>query len=240
MSALPYLPWFVGDYLADTLLLTRDQHGGYLLLLATMWNAGGSLPNDPAVLAQVTKASPKEWEKLAPVLLPFFTLKDGRLTSKRLSKELARTNKVREARREASQQGVIARALKKVGVSRPHEPNGPSIGQPNEQPFEEPNGQPNTDQTVDQMDNQTDNLLVGISRKSSVILTTVESLDPPAQNSESPVPQPRASLQRTQGARSLAAASEVVTPTPNRSGAPYPVSAALEATVARLTHRRPL
>ncbi len=74
----------------------------------------------------------------------------------------------------------------------------------------------------------------------SVLLTKVEVLDPLAQSSESPVPQPRASLQRTLGARSLAAASEVVTPTPNRSGAPYPVSAALEATVARLTHRRPL
>jgi uncharacterized protein YdaU (DUF1376 family) len=205
MSALPYMPWFIGDYFADTMHLTRDQHGGYLLLLAAMWNGGGSLPNEPAVLGHVTKATPEEWERLALVLMPFFKIVRGRLVSKRLAKELERTNKVRESRRQSSQQAVIARALKKAGISRPHSSNGMSNdtsnglpnGPSNEPPFDgktEPNDIPN------ELPNDAPNVQrhVGISReerKKEVI------------SSDGEAPAPLASLRRA-GARSLAATSK--------------------------------
>lgn len=84
-----WMPFFVGDYLADTTHLSRDQHGGYLLLLFAMWKKGGRLPDDDAQLANVAKASPREWRALRPVMQPFFDVSGGYWIHKRVARELA-------------------------------------------------------------------------------------------------------------------------------------------------------
>lgn len=88
MTRLPSMPMFWGDYFADTRHLTTEQHGAYLLLLGSMWMAGGSLPDNDRQLANIAGVSLQKWRKIAPVIRPFFTISDdGRLTHKRVEKE---------------------------------------------------------------------------------------------------------------------------------------------------------
>lgn len=84
-----WMPLWIGAYLADTQHLSRDEHGGYLLLLMAYWRASGPLPDDDKRLAAIVKASPREWKALRPVLAEFFTVADGCWTHKRVEQELA-------------------------------------------------------------------------------------------------------------------------------------------------------
>lgn len=64
MSAPPYMKLYVGDYVADTMSLTTREHGAYMLLLMSMWRAGGKLPVNDAKFAQITKTTPREWAEI--------------------------------------------------------------------------------------------------------------------------------------------------------------------------------
>jgi uncharacterized protein YdaU (DUF1376 family) len=69
--SLPYMPFFIGDYLKDTRHLTLEQHGAYLLLIFEYWSKGG-LPDDDAQLARIVGISPAKWRKLRPVIQALF------------------------------------------------------------------------------------------------------------------------------------------------------------------------
>jgi uncharacterized protein YdaU (DUF1376 family) len=84
-----WMPLWVGDYLADTQHLTRDQHGAYLLLLMAYWRNGGPLPDDDDRLAAIVKASRKEWKLLRPAVVEFFNIDLGVWRQKRADTELA-------------------------------------------------------------------------------------------------------------------------------------------------------
>lgn len=83
-----FMPLFIGDYLADTMRLTRDQHGGYLLLIMDYWRNGEAPPDDDEILATITKSTPSEWKKLRPILAKFFTIEDGAWKHGRIEKEM--------------------------------------------------------------------------------------------------------------------------------------------------------
>lgn len=115
-----WMPFYIADYLRKTMHLTRDQHGGYLLLIMACWDNGGRLPNDPGFLAATVKASPVEWRKLAPVLMRYFDVDGDYITQKRVLKEYGKAAKISAARREAGAQGGRPR---KHPESKP-KPNG--------------------------------------------------------------------------------------------------------------------
>lgn len=84
-----YMPLVIGDYVKDTLDLTTEEHGAYFLLLISMWNAGGELPDDPQRLAALAKVSRKRWPVLWATIGRFFMpAGDGKVTQKRLKGEL--------------------------------------------------------------------------------------------------------------------------------------------------------
>lgn len=82
------MPLYVGDYMAATSRLTTEQHGAYLLMIMDYWK-NGPIPDDDAVICQITKLSPNAWSKSKALLLAFFERSNGRLLHHRVEKEKA-------------------------------------------------------------------------------------------------------------------------------------------------------
>jgi uncharacterized protein YdaU (DUF1376 family) len=126
-----WMPFYVADYLKDTMHLTRDQHGGYMLLLMACWNRGGRLPNVAGQLAGMAKATPSEWRKLSPVLLPFFEIEGGELVHGRVVEEHEKAARLSEIRRENGGKGgrppkQIETGAKASGLAKPKLTETPS------------------------------------------------------------------------------------------------------------------
>ena len=112
MSNPPFMQLYVGDYLADTLDLTCEEHGAYLLLLMTMWRNGGKLPNDTRKLARVTRLSAKKWGAVWAEIGRFFDDDGEHITNARLTKEYQKAASKSESRADAGSKGGAAKALK--------------------------------------------------------------------------------------------------------------------------------
>lgn len=112
MSAPPFMQLYVSDYLGATRALTAEQHGAYLLLLMSMWNAEGDLPNDPKTLARLACCTPSRWAKICGPVLDKFDAEGDRLTHARLRLELKKAQEKSIKRAEAGTRGGNAKALK--------------------------------------------------------------------------------------------------------------------------------
>ena len=79
MTALPYMPLFVADYLADTQHLSTREHGAYFLLIMNYWQREGPLPGDDKRLAAIARLTFQEWQSVKPEIEQFFTVQsDGK------------------------------------------------------------------------------------------------------------------------------------------------------------------
>jgi uncharacterized protein YdaU (DUF1376 family) len=104
-----WMPLYVADYLADTLHLSTEQHGAYLLMLMACWKSDGSLPGDDAALASITKLQPRTWVKHRDTLTAFFRRDGKRLVHKRVMEERERARQTSEARSESGKKAAAAR-----------------------------------------------------------------------------------------------------------------------------------
>jgi len=119
MSQYPALPLFVREYRMDTLHLTTEQHGAYLLLIMQAWSSPQCrLPDCNEKLAAWAGLSLARWGDIRPVLEPFFAIRGGWWTQKRLSKEWHFIHEQQKKRRERARQGGIAKSLKDNGKGR--------------------------------------------------------------------------------------------------------------------------
>ncbi|MDZ7904937.1 MAG: DUF1376 domain-containing protein [Cypionkella sp.] len=68
MSKIPFMPLSVGDFVKDTMDLTAEETGAYLLLIMAQWGRSGkSLPSDSERLkriARVGRSWPKVWSNI--------------------------------------------------------------------------------------------------------------------------------------------------------------------------------
>lgn len=70
MAALPYMQLYIADYLADTMHLSTEEHGAYLLLMFNYWQTGRAIPKSR--LAKIARVSADRWKELEPVIKEFF------------------------------------------------------------------------------------------------------------------------------------------------------------------------
>ncbi|TSE03024.1 DUF1376 domain-containing protein [Mesorhizobium intechi] len=112
MSERPFMQLYVSDFVGDTLQLSTEQIGAYMLILMAMWNAGGRLPDDDAKLARVARLSLKRWRAISADLLSFLEREAGEVGHKRLTKELHKARVKSETRAAAGARGGAVTALK--------------------------------------------------------------------------------------------------------------------------------
>jgi uncharacterized protein YdaU (DUF1376 family) len=93
----PWMPLYVADYLADTAHLGALESGVYLHLIMHYWLKGG-LPNDPVQLAKISRVSLKQFNRLSPIVAPFF---GPNWTHKRIDQELEKSGEISKKRRDA-------------------------------------------------------------------------------------------------------------------------------------------
>lgn len=91
------MPLYIKDYLGDTMHLTPEAHGIYLLLIIHYWINTGPIQDNVRSLLNVTRTDNEKL--LKEILSEFFTLSNGLWSHKRIDKELASSI----SRREASQ-----------------------------------------------------------------------------------------------------------------------------------------
>jgi uncharacterized protein YdaU (DUF1376 family) len=89
-----WMPLWIGDILAETMGLTRDQIGGYMLLLFAYWRNKGPLPDDDEAFAAIVRSTVDDWcQRLRPRLAPFFMLQACSWHHERTEIELAKAGK---------------------------------------------------------------------------------------------------------------------------------------------------
>jgi uncharacterized protein YdaU (DUF1376 family) len=116
------MQFYVADYLADTMHLTTEENGAYLLLLFNYWQRGHALDNSEGRLANVTRMTPERWSKVEGTLAQFFDVEQNIWTHARIENDLKLVRKTLKKRASAGKASVVARrkARKDVASSEEH------------------------------------------------------------------------------------------------------------------------
>jgi uncharacterized protein YdaU (DUF1376 family) len=116
-----WMPVYIGDYLADTMHLSTEQHGAYLLLIFHLWRRG-TLPDEDGALKKITGLSAGAWANSRPVLAEFFKIQDGQWRHGRVERERLRV----EAKQEANTKKARSAANKRWGNASSNAPSNTS------------------------------------------------------------------------------------------------------------------
>lgn len=121
--SLPWFPFKIGDYVRDTMRLSTEGHGAYLLLILDYYATEQAPPDDDEVLAAITKLPVDVWKaKHRRTIEVFFEVRDGRWHHDRIETEIAeRTEKHTKAVEKATKASA-ARHSKATSETPPRKP----------------------------------------------------------------------------------------------------------------------
>ncbi|HAR06769.1 MAG TPA: hypothetical protein DCR72_14565, partial [Pseudomonas sp.] len=107
MAALPYMQLYIADYLADTMHLTAEEHGAYLLLMFNYWQTGKPIPK--ARLSRIARLSNERWTVVEVSLNEFFADNGTEWVHERIERDLAAVHASQEQRSAAGKASAAAR-----------------------------------------------------------------------------------------------------------------------------------
>lgn len=122
MAALPYMQFYVADYLADTAHLSAEEHGAYLLLIFNYWQTGKPIPKKR--LQKVARVSNDRWTDVEESLSEFFSDNGEEWVHDRIEADLTAAKEAQAQRAAAGKASAEARksakrdALKKKSNDR--------------------------------------------------------------------------------------------------------------------------
>jgi uncharacterized protein YdaU (DUF1376 family) len=94
-----WFPFYIGDYLGDTMHLTTEEHGAYILLIMYYWKNNGAIENNKNLLKNITKISQKKLQNV----LTLFSEKEGYLHHKRIDEELLKAQSKSQKAKESAE-----------------------------------------------------------------------------------------------------------------------------------------
>jgi len=107
--ATVWMPLYVADYLGDTMHLTTEQHGAYLLLLMASWKNGGAVSSSPSQLQTITRLDAKKWKSAEGIISKFFFVTETEWIHNRVRRELIKAKTNSEKRAESGKNGAAKR-----------------------------------------------------------------------------------------------------------------------------------
>lgn len=111
MAALPYMQVYIADYLADTMHLTTEEHGAYLLLMFNYWQTGEAIPKNR--LAKIARLTNERWISVEDSLKEFFNDDGEKWIHERIERDLDAVRASLEQKSVAGKASAKARKAKK-------------------------------------------------------------------------------------------------------------------------------
>lgn len=111
MAALPYMQLYIADYLADTMHLSAEEHGAYLLLMFNYWQTGKPIPKNR--LAKIARLTNERWADVEPSLQEFFCDNGEEWVHLRIEEDLASVREKLIKKSAAGKASVQARRSRK-------------------------------------------------------------------------------------------------------------------------------
>lgn len=111
MAALPYMQLYIADYLADTMHLSAEEHGAYLLLMFNCWQTGKPIPKNR--LAKIARLTNERWADVEPSLQEFFCDNGEEWVHLRIEEDLASVREKLTKKSAAGKASVQARRSRK-------------------------------------------------------------------------------------------------------------------------------
>ena len=134
MSATPFMPLWVADFVGDTLDLDAKEIGAYMLILMTMWGRDGYLPNDEKKLQRVARCG-RDWPRVWGAIGHYFTVQGDQITQLRLRLELQKVAAKREVNAQSGARGGHAKALKDKEAALANATVSPQQPEPYPEPY---------------------------------------------------------------------------------------------------------
>lgn len=117
--------WFpvnVDRMAGETMTLTAEQIGAYVLLKMAYWRNQGPLPDDDESFASAAKVALPAWRKMRAKIAVFFVVENGLWTSTELEEELAKAQTTFGQKSKAGKASAEAKKLARQTNGADHEP----------------------------------------------------------------------------------------------------------------------